>query len=94
MDGPQPAESSLEFLVMGDRVGEWVARKATHAADPFAAEALPPPAAEGVGGAIATTSTGHVVAKSSRIQRANNRIYFPVQDCDAAAFTLSEKRWR
>ena len=79
---------------MGDRVGEWVARKATHAADPFAAEALPPPAAEGVGGAIATTSTGHVVAKSSRIQRANNRIYFPVQDCDAAAFTLSEKRWR
>ena len=80
---------------MDDRVGEWVARKATHAADPFAAGDLAPPVAPGIGlSAIAVTATGRAVASSSRIQKANGRAYFPVQDCDAAAFTLSEKRWR
>ena len=78
---------------MDDRVGEWVARKAMHAADPFAEGELAPPAAQGIGCAIAMVA-GRAIASSERIQKANGRSYFPVQDCDGAAFTLSEKRWR
>lgn len=81
-------------MVIADRtVSEWIARKASHAADPFSAEELPPPAAAGVGAAVAIAGN-RVVADSRRIQRANNRIYFPIQDCDRSAFTPSDKRWR
>ena len=75
-------------------VAEWVARKASHADDPFAVDALPLPSAAGVGGASACTSNGQIVASSNRIQRANGRVYFPVQDCVKSAFTISDKRWR
>ena len=81
---------------MPDRaVAEWVARKALHASDPFASADLSPPAAAGIGAAVAVMATGNtIIANSSRIQKANNRIYFPIQDCDSSAFTLSDKRWR
>ena len=78
---------------MADRsVSEWVARKATHATDPFSAE-LPPPAAAGAGAAVAVFGN-ETIAKSTRVQKANNRVYFPMQDCKKSAFTLSDKRWR
>jgi hypothetical protein len=78
---------------MSDRtVVEWMARKAAHADDPFSND-VPWPTAAGLGAAVAVIGN-HMVANSSRIQKANNRIYFPVQDCDKSAFTLSEKRWR
>ena len=80
---------------MTDGICEWVARKAAHAADPFAdVSALPPPCAPGVGGARAVVS-GRVVARSSRVQKANGRVYFPIQDCDASAFeTFATIEWQ
>ena len=80
---------------MAARVGEWVARKETHASDPFADDALWHHRGfeSGVSGATAVVGTT-IVASSSRVQRANGRVYFPVQDCLRSAFTLSDKRWR
>lgn len=60
--------------VASDRICEWVARKASHAMDPFAnLQDLPPPAADGVGSASASTSNAIVVARSSRIQKASTQ---------------------
>ena len=53
-----------------------------------------PPSAPGTGAAIAVAAGNVIIAKSDRIQRANNRVYFPVQDCISSIFVLSEKRWR
>ena len=78
-----------------DAVSEWVARKATHVQDPFTnLDTLPAPFATGMSHAIALTATGQRVASSSRVQKANGRVYFPVQDCNKSAFVLSDKRWR
>mmetsp|Transcript_7293 Transcript_7293/g.22971 ORF Transcript_7293/g.22971 Transcript_7293/m.22971 type:complete len:81 (+) Transcript_7293:85-327(+) len=78
-------------------VAEWLARKATHEADPFADEVrrtAPPAIAAGAGAAAAVTGAGQMVASSERVQRANGRVYFPIADCVANAFELSPKRWR
>jgi len=81
-------------VMLSGRVCEWVARKNDHANDPFAnLGELPSPAAQGIGAATASAA-GTIVAKSDRIQKANNRVYIPVQDCNASLFILSEKRWR
>ena len=86
--------SVLQGNMFSDSVCEWVARKNDHAIDPFAhLGELPSPAAQGIGAATAS-SAGMIVAKSYRIQKANNRVYIPVQDCNASLFILSEKRWR
>ena len=45
-------------------------------------------------GAASAYVSGRVVASSSRVQRANQRVYFPIADCVASAFELSDKRWR
>ena len=78
-----------------DRSREWQARKATHAADPFAdlIKRVAVPAAVGMGSATAIVN-GVVVASSQRVQRANQRVYFPLADCTVASFTPSDKRWR
>ena len=80
---------------MSRGVAEWQARKTTRASDPFVSkDALSEqPVAPGVGAATAVVA-GRVVASSTRIQRANQRVYFPIADCVAAAFELSDKRWR
>ena len=90
----QAKATATSRTMASDRVCEWVARKSSHAADPFSdVQSLPPPTADGMGAASAVVAN-RVVANSTRIQRANNRVYFPVADCDVAAFTLSDKRWR
>jgi hypothetical protein len=88
------AHDHLGRVMLSGRVCEWVARKNDHANDPFAnLGELPSPAAQGIGAATASAA-GTIVAKSDRIQKANNRVYIPVQDCNASLFILSEKRWR
>jgi len=49
----------------------------------------------GGGGATIVAKLGRVVlARSSRVQYANQRAYFPVEDCVSARFLPSNKRWR
>ena len=76
--------------------GAWAARKATHEPDPFADEArrTAEPACAGVGSATATLAGRTLPASSSRIQRANGRVYFPIADCSSALFERSSKSWR
>ena len=73
-------------------VTEWKQRKASHAQDPLNAirgTACPQP-----DGLVTACVNGVVVASSSRVQWANRRAYFPMEDCAVDHFRSSVKRWR
>ena len=91
-----------------ERVAEWKQRKASRAPDPLAALAALAAGGGADGGASASNAplsssaagcfvakVGEtVVARSSNVQHANRRVYFPAADCVTAAFVPSSKRWR
>ena len=90
-----------------ERVTEWQARKETHSLDPMVAQQRilslgggrqlkqqqatdPDPS-----GSVVVAKLGRVtLARSARVQHANKRAYFPVEDCVSARFLPSPKRWR
>ena len=96
-EGEQPG-----FLPAGagkwqeDAVREWKARKAAHAESPLAVLSR--------GGALVQERrsgkraearvNGLLLASTERAQVANQRIYFPLEDCQAALLRDSPKRWR
>lgn len=84
---------------MAGRVAEWRRRKDTHTHDPMLAQQLMQMAGGGRqqagGGTAVVAKLGRaVLARSSRVQYVNQRAYFPVEDCVAARFLPSGKRWR
>eukprot|EP01043_Picozoa_sp_COSAG02_P010913 COSAG02_NODE_394_length_23152_cov_13.232204_16_plen_91_part_00 len=81
------------------RVADWKQRKAAHAVDPLEGAVLAQqtvrqqqqqPSAQ----CFEARVGGTVVARSSNVQQANRRVYFPIVDCVASTLIPSSKRWR
>ena len=94
-------EGELIMPPPGDeRVAEWISRKAQSAPNPLAELRSRPRGASSVNGAseagVNATATvdGVTVARTSRGQMANARVYFPVEDVDEKFFEDCPKRWR
>mmetsp|Transcript_23529 Transcript_23529/g.46354 ORF Transcript_23529/g.46354 Transcript_23529/m.46354 type:complete len:86 (-) Transcript_23529:431-688(-) len=83
-------------------VQDWMTRKAERAADPMFSPKLSTPEAKELAdvthkqhfGEFAARVGGVVVAKSRSTKEANNRFYFPIEDCVQRHFAPSAKRWR
>jgi hypothetical protein len=99
---------AMEGRVPSSRVAEWRQRKATNAPDPLlvrlAAQKspqqplLPAPqhdvSADTCSSSYTARLGGKVVARSSRVQHANRRVYFPIEDVVEGVLLPSPKRWR
>jgi len=79
-----------------DGVREWKARKATHVESPLAAllRGEAPAAARAPGVRAEARADGVVLARTERAQVVNQRVYFPLEDCDLRLLRDSPKRWR
>lgn len=81
-----------------DGVAEWVERKGRRCADPLDAikagchPCTQPEASDGTDWVVARAG-GVVVARTCRVQEANRRYYFPIEDCIAEHLESSPKRW-
>ena len=79
-----------------DGVRGWMARKAAHVESPLAVlqrgDPLVPARAPGV--AAEARADGVVLARTERAQVVNQRVYFPLEDCDLRLLRDSPKRWR
>ena len=94
-------KQGVRMAAPGSRVREWMQRKASHASDPM--EMLKNNAKSEPKDALATRQACTVVARlgkqvvlarSSCIQTANGRAYFPMESVATEHFSPSPKRWR
>ena len=87
--------------LMGERgvsaqaVRRWQERKASHTESPLAIMRSGAPAPIRAAGVPAEARVaGRLLARTDRAQVVNQRVYFPLEDCDARMLVDSPKRWR
>ena len=94
------AESACATTAAGqchDAVREWKARKAAQAESPLAVlsrGSVLVQAPRRPGKRAEARVGGMVLATTERAQVVNQRIYFPLEDCQATLLRDSPKRWR